>query len=74
MLTLLALVLWLSPPRFRVAAVAAAVVASLAIGATRPILGVHWPTDVIGGWSFGVAWVLLFWTISERVGRGSATA
>ena len=36
----------------------AAVALSLAIGMTRPILGVHWPSDVLAGWALGVAWTL----------------
>jgi membrane-associated phospholipid phosphatase/8-oxo-dGTP pyrophosphatase MutT (NUDIX family) len=32
---------------------------TLAIGFTRMILGVHWPSDVAGGWSFGLLWTLL---------------
>lgn len=34
-----------------------AVLFSAAIGLTRIALGVHWPTDVIGGWGLGLLWV-----------------
>ena len=40
-------------------AAAAAVLLSLCVGLSRVMLGVHWPSDVVGGWSFGLLWVLL---------------
>ncbi|MDQ3078290.1 MAG: phosphatase PAP2 family protein, partial [Pseudomonadota bacterium] len=40
-------------------AVVFAVLLSLAIGLTRPFLGVHWPTDVLGGWSLGAMVAIL---------------
>ena len=47
-------------------AIAGALLLSFLIGLSRPMLGVHWPSDVIGGWSFGALWVLLIYAIGER--------
>ncbi len=52
----LALVPVTRPRRF---AAVLAILLSLLIGTSRVMLGVHWPSDVIGGWSFGLLWVLL---------------
>ncbi|MEO5577927.1 MAG: phosphatase PAP2 family protein [Sphingomicrobium sp.] len=66
MITFLALALILAPARYRAAAVAAATAASVLIGSTRPLLGVHWPSDVVGGWAFGLAWVVIGVDLSRR--------
>jgi membrane-associated phospholipid phosphatase len=50
----------------RRAAVIAAVVVSLLVGVSRVLLGVHWPSDVAGGWAFGLLWVMLVWHERSR--------
>ena len=37
----------------------AAILFAVAIGLTRVGLGVHWPSDVLAAWGFGLAWVFL---------------
>lgn len=47
----------------------AATVATALVGVSRVYLGVHWPTDVIAGWTIGATWALLVWFGSELVDR-----
>jgi undecaprenyl-diphosphatase len=37
------------------------------IGLSRVVLGVHWPTDVFGGWMEGAAFALLGATVAQRL-------
>lgn len=71
MITFLAIALVAVPRPWRGSAIVLAVVLSVAIGATRPLLGVHWPSDVIGGWAFGIAWVVAMVALLGRW-RGAA--
>jgi membrane-associated phospholipid phosphatase len=50
---------------WRVTLIAGGVLFVLAIGWSRIYLGVHWATDIIGGWVTGVAWLTLCLTVRE---------
>ncbi len=53
-------------------AIIGAVLLSLLIGTSRVMLGVHWPSDVIGGWAVGMLWVLLALKPAERLLRADS--
>jgi undecaprenyl-diphosphatase len=53
-------------------AAAAAISLSLLIGVSRVMLGVHWPSDVVGGWAFGMLWVMLTLRPAERLLRANS--
>ncbi len=54
-------------PKHRRRAVGTALLLSFLIGCSRPILGVHWPSDVVAGWSFGAFWLLAIIGLGERI-------
>ncbi|MFJ2605378.1 phosphatase PAP2 family protein [Streptomyces sp. NPDC091279] len=66
------LLLWLlhrhgtTPARWR-AALAVAVVSVAGVGLTRVWLGVHWPSDVVGGWLLGALTVACAVAVHRRL-------
>ncbi len=49
--------------RQRIYAISVACLISFLVGWTRIALGVHYPTDVLAGWTVGLAWALFSWLI-----------
>ena len=51
--------------RLRVYVMALAILVALLVGLTRIHLGVHWATDVLGGWCAGAAWATTCWLLDR---------
>jgi undecaprenyl-diphosphatase len=72
-LTLGALLTQVVPRRVdKIYFITVALMLTLLIGVSRVYLGVHYPTDVLAGWSVGLAWALLCWIVARLLRRRGA--
>jgi undecaprenyl-diphosphatase len=73
MMTYLSLALLLPRAR-RGLWIAAALILAVMVGASRVVLGVHWPSDVMGGWVYGALWTWLLVTLDQIMRQSKASS
>jgi undecaprenyl-diphosphatase len=55
--------------RDKIYIISVAIFLSFIIGVSRVYLGVHYPSDVLGGWSLGLAWAALCWFVAWYISK-----
>jgi undecaprenyl-diphosphatase len=60
------------PLALKLYCVAVAMLLTFVIGISRVYLGVHYPSDVLAGWTAGLGWALFCWTLASWLQRRGA--
>lgn len=59
----------ISRRRFKLVLLASALLLAGLVGISRVCLGVHYPTDVVAGWTAGLVWATFCWLLARKVKR-----
>jgi undecaprenyl-diphosphatase len=63
------LVRFVSGRRYRIYFMSVALALTFLVGVSRVYMGVHYPTDVLAGWTAGLVWAVVCWLVARHLQR-----